>query len=115
MVAPRYAAGDLQINEAIADAVPRHHFTEHDAERLDRHRHRDAQFAERALQPRDVAALVDQPPAAHLADFIDAVGELIAAVLDMDFGLAERQIAAVYVGDAGHQETDDGRQTTDDR
>ena len=28
--------------------------------------------------------LVDQPPAPHLADFIDAVGELIAAVLDVD-------------------------------
>ena len=29
-------------------------------------------------------ALIDQPAAPHLADFIDAVGELIAAVLDVD-------------------------------
>ena len=50
-----------------------------------------------------VAALVDQAAAPHLADFVDAVGELVAAVLDMDAGVRERQIAAVDIGDAGHR------------
>ena len=67
-----------------------------------RHRSRDLQFAERAVQPRHMAALIDQAPAPHLADFIDAVGELIAAVLDGDLGVVARQIAAVDVCDAGH-------------
>jgi len=49
------------------------------------------------------AALVDQPATAHLADFIDAVGELIAAVLDVHRCRAMRQIAAVDEGDAGHE------------
>ena len=51
----------------------------------------------------EVAPLVDQAAAPHLADFIDAVGELIAAILDVDLGVAERQIAAVDVSDAGHR------------
>ena len=34
-----------------------------------------------------MAALVDQAASPHLADFVDAVGELIAAVLDGDRGL----------------------------
>ena len=45
---------------------------------------------ERALQPLEVPALVDQPACPHLADLVDAVGELIAAILDMDRGLGER-------------------------
>ena len=61
---------------------------------------RDAQFAKRALQPVHVAALVDQRAAPHLADFVDAVGELVAAILDMDHRVRVRQIAAVDIGDA---------------
>ncbi len=102
VVAPRHAAADLQIDDAVADAVARHHLAQHDAERARRHRHADAQFGERALQPLEMAPLVDQATAPHLADFIDAVGELIAAILDMDLGVAHRQIAAVDVGYAGH-------------
>ena len=43
--------------------------------------------ASERCEPRHVAALVDQPPSPHLADFVDAVGELIAAILDMHHGL----------------------------
>ena len=35
-------------------------------------------------EPLEMAALVDEPASPHLADFVDAVGELIAAILDMD-------------------------------
>jgi hypothetical protein len=48
-------------------------------------------------------ALVDQPPAPHLANFIDAVGELIATILDVDACRGEREIAAVDKGDAGQR------------
>ena len=70
------------------DAVAADHLAQDDAERRRRHRPADAEFAERAVEPRHVPPLVDQPAAAHLADLVDAVGELIAAILDVDRGLA---------------------------
>ena len=84
VVAPRDAAGDLQIDQAVADAVAAHDLAQHDAQRRRAHRPRDAELAERALEPRHVPRLVDQPAAANLADLVDAVGELVAAILDMD-------------------------------
>ncbi len=50
----------------------------------------DAQLVERALEPRHVAALVDDAAVPHLADLVDAVGELVAAVLDVDHGVVAR-------------------------
>ena len=64
---------------------------------------RGYQFAERALQPFDVTPLVDEAASPHLADFVDAVGELITAILDMDFCRAHRQVAAVDVGYPRHR------------
>ena len=64
---------------------------------------RDAQFAERAGEPRHVPPLVDEPPSPHLADLIDPVGELVAAVLDMDDRVAMGPVAAVHIGNAGHR------------
>jgi hypothetical protein len=49
-----------------------------------------------------VPALVDEVPAPNLADFVNAVGELKAAVLDGHSGRGVRQITAVDVGDVGH-------------
>ena len=66
-------------------------------------------------QPGDVAALVDQPAAPHLADLVYAVGKLIAAVLDVDASLRQRKVAAVDIGDARHQTTDDRRRRTEGR
>jgi hypothetical protein len=47
-----------------------------------------------------VAALVDQAPCPHLAHLIDAIGELIAAVLDMHARVAMRYIASIHISDA---------------
>ena len=102
MIAPRYTAGHLEIDDAVADAVARDHFAQHDAERLRRHRRADAQFIERALEPGQMAPLVDQAPFPHFANLVDAVAELIAAILDMHHGAAHRQIAAVDIGYARH-------------
>ena len=49
-----------------------------------------------------VPPLVDQAASPHLADFVDAVGELVAAILDMNRRVAMRQIASVHIGDARH-------------
>ena len=100
MVAPCDAARNLEINKPVAHAVARHRLAQHRAERVARHRHRDAQFLQRAFKPVYVQALVDQFGAAHLAHLVDAVGKLVAAVLDMDLRGAVRHIAAVHIGDA---------------
>jgi hypothetical protein len=55
---------------------------------------------ERALEACQVAPLVDDAAAPHLADFVDAVRELVAAILDMDGGCPLRQITTVHVSDA---------------
>ena len=47
-----------------------------------------------------VAALIDEVPCPHLAHFVDAVGELIAAILHMHARGAMRHIASVHIGDA---------------
>src|SRR5882672_9819029 len=50
-----------------------------------------------------MAPLVDEAPSPDLADLVDAVGELESPVLDMDRGFAVRPIAAVDIGNPGHQ------------
>ena len=92
MVAPRNAAGDLQIDDAVLErgcARTTSCSTTLSADSGIGSAMRSSP-SERT-QALHVPALVDQAAAAHLADFIDAVGELIAAVLDMD---ARRRCAA---------------------
>ena len=40
--------------------------------------------------------------AGDLANLIDAICELIAAIFDVDAGFGVRDVPAVYIGDAGH-------------
>jgi hypothetical protein len=49
-----------------------------------------------------VPPLVDDPPSPHLADLVDTVGELVAAILDMDERVAMAPVAPVHIGNAGH-------------
>jgi hypothetical protein len=57
-----------------------------------------------------MSPLVDETATPHLAYFIDAIAELIATILDMNFGVWERQISAIDVSDAGHGGSDIGNQ-----
>ena len=52
------------------------------------------------MQPGEVRRLVDELPARHGYNLIDTVGELVAAILDMDRRLPVRQILAGDIGDA---------------
>ena len=47
-------------------------------------------------------SLVDQQPVPDGTDFIDTVGKLKAAVLDMHLRRAMRNVAAIDIGNAGH-------------
>ena len=49
-----------------------------------------------------MSPLVDQAATPHLAYLRDAIAELVAAILDVNFGVWERQITAIDVSDAGH-------------
>jgi hypothetical protein len=49
-----------------------------------------------------VAPLIDEAPVPHLAYLINAIGELISAVLDVHRRLAQREVTAVDVGAARH-------------
>ena len=102
MVAPRRAARDLQIDEAVADPVAGDDLAQDAPQRLLADRRGDAQRRQRRLQPREMARLVDQRAVAHQADFIDAVAEDEGAIQDRHACLGERQVAAIDVGDAAH-------------
>jgi hypothetical protein len=73
----------------------------------------DAQFAKRALKPFKMSSLIDEATTPHLAYFIHAIAELIAAILDVNFGVRERQITAIDVSDAGHERSDVEDQRSD--
>ena len=47
--------------------------------------------------------LVDEAAVEHFADLIDAVGELVAAIFDMDHRVLVRNVASVHIGDAAHE------------
>ena len=102
MVAPRHAARNLDIDEPVPDLVPAHGFTEHELHRPGFQRPADPQFAQGPVQPAQMAGHVHDMPAPDFTDFIDAVGELIAAVFDMDSGILVRNILAIDVSDAAH-------------
>jgi hypothetical protein len=49
-----------------------------------------------------MAAFVYEAASAHLADLIDAIGELIAAIFDVDHRPAMGHVTTVDVGNPGH-------------
>ena len=103
MVARRNAPRNLQVDEALAHAVAAGRLLQHHLQRGAAHGRGDLQFREAALEALEVARGVSKPPAENGPDLVDAVGELVAAILDVDTGLAVRNETAVDVGDAAHQ------------
>jgi hypothetical protein len=47
-------------------------------------------------------ALIYEAPSPHLANFIDAISKLIAAVFNGDLSVAPRQITAIDVSNTRH-------------
>src|ERR1700751_2893077 len=110
MIAACDAACHLQIDNSVADTITSNHLAHDDSKRALGQPHPNAQFAKRALKPSKMSSLVDEAAIPHLAYFVYAIAELIAAILDVYFGVCEWQITAVDVSDAGHVRSDVGDQ-----
>jgi hypothetical protein len=70
---------------------------QHDAKRRRWHWLCNLQLGQRPREPREVTPFVDQPAFPYLTDLIDAIGKLIAAIFDIDFGVVPRKVSAVNV------------------
>jgi hypothetical protein len=62
----------------------------------------DGKLPQRAVEPVEMARHVDDIAACHLADFVDAVRELVTAILHMYARVGMREIAAIHIGDTRH-------------
>jgi hypothetical protein len=58
-------------------------------------------------EPLEMAFLVDQGAAKDFAHFVDAIGELVAAVVDMNHGVAVQDVAAVDISYPAHAHSRD--------
>src|ERR1700730_1510178 len=102
MVARRHAPRYLHIDIAVIDPIPRHDFADHHSERAGPHRRGNLQFRERIGEPLEMAFLVDQGAAKDFAYFIYAIGALVAAVVDMNHGVAVQDVAAIDISYPAH-------------
>src|SRR5258705_6056973 len=59
------------------------------------------------MKTREMPLLVDEMPARHGDHLVDAVAELIAAILDVHGRLTVRQVLAGDIGDTGHRSARD--------
>ena len=78
------SARDLQIDDAVAHAVAAHGLAQDDEKRRLAHRRGGSGARRDCAQPRQMALRVGQLAVEDGPDLIDAVGELKAAILDMD-------------------------------
>ena len=102
MVARRHAARRLEIEQPVLDAVQRQQLPQHEHERRPRHGRADGKLTKGTVEAVEMRLGIDQTAGAHMDHLIDAVGELIAAILDMDRGIGMAQIATVHIGKARH-------------
>ena len=103
MLAPRGTARHLDIDEAIGmETIALHHLPQDAGQRrpVDRPAIRNSR-RERSSRC-EVLLLIGEPAAMEMDDFIDAVAELEAAILDPHLGGGQREIATVHIGDAAH-------------
>ena len=89
VIAPRRAAADLQIDEAVAHAVPPHDLAHDEPQRRLADRPGDPHRGKRAREAGEMARLLDQRAAADLADLVDAVAEGEGAIVDRHRRLRE--------------------------
>jgi hypothetical protein len=102
MVAGGNAARRLHIDVAVLDFVSHHDFPDDIGKRAGPQGRSDLQLGKRIGKPVEVPLLVNESATKYFADFIDAVGKLIAPVFDVDHGIAAREIAAIHIRHSAH-------------
>ena len=85
MLAARDAARHLHVKQPLAHPVTARHLAQHMPQRR-RPSAADAHLAQRAVQAVEMPVLVDHAAAFEMNDLVDAIGELIATVLDVHGG-----------------------------
>ena len=94
-------ARHLQVDEAVLQPVAAHHFAHH--------HHAAPRVAigmgiasssQAAFETVEMALLIEQQAVIDRAHFVDGVGELQAAIFDVNGRARVREIAAVDIGDA---------------
>src|SRR5436309_7105885 len=103
VIAPGYAAGDLHIDQTVAQVVAAHKLAYDETECRTRDRPGDPKLAQRAIEPIDVRSLIYQLAVTYAHHLVDTVGELVTAILDMNAGVAMIDVAAVDVRIARHE------------
>src|SRR4051794_15565001 len=103
MAPPRYPTCDLHVDNAVAHTVAAYGFAHHHRKRRGGERPCDLELVQGPPQALDVPTLVDQASLSHFAQLVDAIGELVASVLDIDRGIAPRQVPAIDIGNAGQR------------
>jgi hypothetical protein len=102
MSAPGPAAADLQIDGAFAKPVTARGFMQHDVEGTNRHEQSIPRFRQRTLQTLHLPLAVDQHAVSNGDRLVDALGELVTAVLYMNRGHAMGQITSIDIGYPAH-------------
>ena len=102
MIAPGQAAADLQIDDAFAKPVTARVFMQHDVEGTDRHEQSIPQFRQRTLQTLLLPLAVDQHAVSNGDHLVNALSELVTAVLYMNRGRAMGQITSIDIGYPAH-------------
>ena len=102
MIAPGHAADDLQIDNAFAKPVTARGFMRHDVKGTDRHEQSIPQFRQRTLQTLHLPLTVDQHAVSNGNHLVDALSELVTAVLYMSRGRSMGQITSIDIGYPAH-------------
>src|SRR5262249_7397968 len=103
MITPRHAARHLDVDQPVAQTVAVHQLADDEAQCRPRNWPGDAQLVQGAIKPVDVRSLVDQPAVADADNLVDAVGQLVASVLDVDRRLAMIDVASIDVSVTRHE------------
>ena len=103
MASRRDATGDLHVdNTTVDDSIAADHLGENHPQRPRAHRPGNSQLRQRPAETGQVRLLVDQTAPLNGDDLVDAVGKLVAPVLDVDDGVGMEPVASVDVSDSAH-------------
>lgn len=104
MIPPCDTPRHLHIDQPVAQAVANRHLADHPQHGRAAHGRRDADLAQGPLQPFHVQILIEEAAAREVENLVDAIRELIAAILHVHACLGLRKVAAVDVCDTAHEE-----------